>query len=556
MNCDGAGSLSESWDYIVVGGGSAGCVLASRLSANPLTRVLLLEAGGDNKSLFVSMPKGFGVTLRRPGNAWYYTSEPHDGGPNTPAVWVGGKGLGGGSAVNGLLYVRCQPEDYEEWARIAGPEWGWEKMRQAFRSIENHELGDDGNRGVGGPVGISVNTMRSELEERFVEAGVSMGLPRRDDLNGVDQEGVGYHAQNVWKGRRVTSAMAFLDPVRRRQNLTVLTHVQADRIGFDGARAARIHAHVKGEDRSFECRGEIVVSCGAIGTPILLQRSGIGPAELLDRHAIPIVSDLPVGRHFREQFAVVFVHRLKRHKGYNHRYRGLGLIRSLLEYVFLKRGVLANCVWDVGLFARSRPDEPRPDIQMQVGGAAMDPAATTGTSIIAMAPYPALTAYGYLNQLDSEGKVEIRSADPDVPPSISHNFFACEKDRRRAVDMVRFVRNYFRQPVLEGIVGEELAPLGGESEDEILSTVLRMGIAGLHGTGTCAMGKDESSAIDERLRVRGVTGLRVADCSAMPALVSGNTNAPAMALGWRASDLIIEDFAAGKVGAKDSPALQ
>lgn len=533
--------MKEAWDYIIVGGGSAGCVLANRLSADPKSRVLLLEAGGENDSPFVRMPKGFAKTLLDPGYLWSYPARPHRGGGNEGRIWIGGRGLGGGSSVNGMLYVRGQPQDYEEWAQVAGPEWGWARMKEAFRAIEDHELGDDGNRGVGGPIGISVNGVRDRTTERMIEAGVQMGIPRREDLNGEDQEGVGYYAQNIRRGRRVTAAEGFLKPARRRRNLTVLTGVEVDRIGFEGRRATHVTGRRGGEAVAFESRGEIVVCCGTVGSPLLLQRSGVGPGELLRRHGLPVVSDAPVGRRLREQFVLAFTRNLIGEKGQAHLYRGLGLARSLLEYALLGRGVLANCVWDVGLFARSSAAQARPDLQLEMGAVVQGaPVMRDGKPVrMGMSPTPGITAYMYMNRPTSEGTVEIGSAEPGAPPIIDPNFLATPEDERMGIDSVRFTRRYFEQPALRSHVSEEVTPGGGDSDEEILETLRRHGFAGVHPVGTCRMGTGADSVVDERLRVRGVEGLRVADLSVAPGLVSGNTNGPAMALGWRAADLIL-----------------
>jgi choline dehydrogenase len=533
-----------TFDYIIVGAGSAGCVLANRLSQNPHCKVLLLEAGPENRSLYFRIPKGFGRTLKDTRLCWYYATEPERGNGNRPYVWVRGRTLGGSSSVNGMIYVRGHPDDYNAWAAAGNTGWNWGHMLRAFKAIENHALGADEFRGAGGPLGVSIQRplrRTAPLTEAILAAAGAIGIPRRADLNRPDIEGVGYTPCTIWKGKRVSSADAFLKPVRHRSNLTIICNAVAHRVRFEGTRAVGVRGNAAdGRDRPFEfdAAREVILAAGAIESPKLLQLSGVGPLGVLERTGVAPVHELPgVGEGLREHKLIMMQWRARRPHSINRDLAGWRLYANSLAWALSGTGPLAT-TYDINAFVRTRPGIARPDAQLTMSAFSVDPTRQDG----ALERAHGLNVFGYPLQTQSTGSVTIRSADPSDPPSIRANHLVAEDDRRTTVNLARLIRRLIGQPELAALLGDELPPsVNASSDEEILEACARSDSCA-HAVGTCRMGHDRGAVVDERLRVHGLQGLRVMDCSVMPTQVSGNTNGPVMAMAWRAAELILEDF--------------
>jgi choline dehydrogenase len=540
-------SGGQEFDFIVIGAGSSGCVLANRLSENGRHSVALLEAGPRDRNPWIHLPIGYAKTMWHPKLNWRFYTEPDENMDGRRIYWPRGRVLGGSSSINGLIVVRGQREDYDGWERLGNPGWGWTDVLPYFLKLEsNPDLAGDGQlHGSSGPLHVSGIGAKHELIEAVIGAAEACGVPRTRDFNGRDQEGVGYYQLTTLNGLRMSAAKAYLRPAEKRANLEIVTDAHATRILFEDGRATGVAYRRGGEVRTIRARRGVVLSAGAIQSPQLLMLSGVGPAAHLREHGVPLVQDSPgVGRNLQDHLQLRLVYRCSKPVTTNDQMRSVfGRVRMGLEWLISRKGPLAIGINQGGLFTRVLPESETPDVQFHIatlsadmaGGKVHDHSGFT-LSVCQLRP-------------ESRGEITLASNDPMAAPRMKANYLSTETDRRCAVAGLRFARRLASTAPLSDYVAAELLPgPAAETDADLIGFARANGATIFHPSGTCRMGPDDDpgAVVDSRLRVRGVDGLWVVDCSVMPTLVSGNTNVPAIMMGEKAADMIREDVAKGK----------
>ncbi len=530
------------FDYIIIGAGSAGCVLANRLSADGDKRVLLLEAGGRDINPWIHVPVGYFKTLHNPNTDWCYKTEPDPGINGRRLDWPRGKTLGGSSSINGLLYIRGQRQDYDHWRQLGNAGWAYEDVLPYFRRSEDQERGESEFHGTGG--GLSVSNMRTRRDvcDAFIDAAAELGVPRTNDFNGWDQEGAGYFQLTARNGLRCSSARAFLNPAKGRGNLEIRTHAHTERLSFADDNPDRVTGvvySVRGNRQIAQLKpgGEVVLSAGAIGSPQILQLSGIGPGHLLQQHDIPVLKDLPgVGENLQDHLQIRMIYEVNvptLNDEINNFFRRM-LIG--MNYVFRRNGPMAMGASQVCIFCKTRDTLETPDIQFHFQPLSADKPG------IEMHRFSGITSSVCQLRPESRGRIAVRSPDPFDYPEIHPNYLSTALDQETVVAAMRFSRRLAQTEALSSFIVSERVP--GEAtatDDDLLEAACNISQTIYHPAGTCKMGRDDGAVVDERLRIHGVAGLRVADASIMPTIVSGNTNAPAIMIGEKASDMIRQD---------------
>jgi choline dehydrogenase len=533
--------IEGEFDYIVVGAGSAGCVLANRLSADPNKRTLLLEAGGRDNWIWFHIPVGYLFAIGNPRADWMLKTEPQPGLNGRSLNYPRGKVIGGSSAINAMIYMLGQATDYDQWRQLGLPGWSWDDVRPFFRKHVDHFLGT-GEHAAGGEWRVEYPRLRWDILDAFHDAAVQYGIPAVNDFNTGDNEGISYFHVNQKRGRRWSAARGFLKPILHRKNLQLESGCLVEGIEFTGKRATGVYWRQDGVLRRARCRGEVVLSAGSIGSPHLLMLSGIGPAAQLSKFGIPVLSDKPgVGTNLQDHLQLRLIYKVSGIKTLNESYARLtGRLGMGLDYALRRRGPLTMAPSQLGAFTRSDSSHDRANIQYHVQPLSLDKFGEP------LHPFPAFTASVANIRPTSRGAITLKSADPAQPPAISPNYLSTPEDRRVAADSIRVTRAIVAQPALQKYAPVEYLPGASVRDGDEAALEKAAGDIGttiFHPVGTARMGRDDdaSAVVDARLRVIGIEGLRVIDASVMPSITSGNTNSPTMMIAEKGAAMIAED---------------
>ena len=529
---------ASEFDYIVVGAGSAGCVLANRLTADGKYSVLLLEAGPRDRNMWIHIPIGYAKLFKNPKLNWMYQTEAEPELEGRSIFQPRGKVLGGSSSINGLIYIRGQHADYDRWRQLGNIGWGYDDILPYFKRAENQQRGADDYHGTGGPLNVSDQRQADPLSDAFIRAAGEVGIPANADFNGAAQEGAGYYQTTTRHGRRGSTARTYLRAARERRNLKIETNALAQRIVFAGKRATGVEYRMGGQLRSARARREVLVSSGAFNSPQLLQLSGVGPGDLLRQHGIDVVHEAAgVGGSLQDHLQVRIVMRCSQAITLNDDVMSLRRKAMMaMRYAFLRKGPLTIAAAYAGAFFKTHERLATPDVQVHFIPFSTDKMGEK------LHDFSGFTASVCQLRPESRGTVKIRSADASMPPEIRINYLATETDRATNVEGLKILRSILHAPALRPFVAAEVEPGPGiENDADLLTYCRQRGGTIYHPTSTCRMGNDPLAVVDQRLRVKGVEGLRVVDGSIMPDLVSGNTNAPIVAIAEKASDMILAD---------------
>ena len=530
----------ETYDYIVIGAGSAGCAVARGLSDDPGNTVLLLEAGPASNLFWIHTPAGMAKLYFNKLRNWNFNTEPMAELGNRRMYWPRGKTLGGSSAINGMVFIRGHPKDFDSWRSLGNAGWGYEDVLPYFRRMEHFERGGDAYRGTNGPLWVSDPVVKEASSHDFIEAAAELGIPRTEDMNGAVHDGVGFMQHTIKHGRRHSAYTAFIEPVRHRRNLTVQTGVSVQRILLEGRRAVGIVVLEDGRPREIRAAREVVLSCGSLKSPQLLMLSGIGPVEELRRHGIPVVYELPgVGRNLQDHFYVHTGFRATAGSSYNANLAGIRKYWEGLRYLMTHKGYLALGSSQVAAFVKGKPEEEYADLQISFRPMTFS-YFPNGTVEVEKSPGMGVSVYQL--RPTATGTVTLSSPDPADDPVMTPNFLQTSYDVETMISGIRTIRAIMSAaPIASRVVSEEVPGPGVATDDDIYRFMEETGNSAHHQGGTCKMGSDPMAVVDERLRVHGIQGLRVVDTSIMPHLTGGNTNAPTIMIGVKAADMIRDD---------------